>query len=240
MAKGKVKTVAFASQKGGAGKSTHCISLASSLHFLLKKKIAVIDCDFPQLSIKHIRAREVKELESDQSLMDKFVAQNMPAYPVEAARMELLPEVLEKLTAYDLDVILIDAPGTVNIENIRKSLSSVNHIFVPLEAEEMSLLSNIEFLKFIKEDIAKQPNTSLNSFHSFWNKVKTSAKKDLLESTQEYLRSQGYNVFESQVPDSVKFQRQVGRSTLFPSMDTIKDDHIQGLTREMCEVIFNT
>lgn len=240
MEKGKVKTVAFASQKGGAGKSTHCISLASSLHFLLKKKIVVIDCDFPQLSIKHIRSREVKELESDPMLMDKFAAQNMPAYPVEASRMELLPEVLEKLKAYELDVILIDAPGTVNVENIRKSLSSINHIFVPLEAEEMSLLSNIEFLKFIKDDIAKQPNSNLISFHSFWNKVKTSVKKDLLESTQEYLTGQGYQIFDSQIPDSVKFQRQVGRSTLFPALDTIKDDHIEGLTREMCDIIFNT
>ena len=43
--------IAFASQKGGVGKSTLTVLAASWLHYLHGIRVAVVDCDYPQHSI---------------------------------------------------------------------------------------------------------------------------------------------------------------------------------------------
>jgi len=43
--------IAFASQKGGVGKSTLTVLAASWLHYLHGIRVAVVDCDDPQHSI---------------------------------------------------------------------------------------------------------------------------------------------------------------------------------------------
>lgn len=43
--------IAFASQKGGVGKSTLTVLAASWLHYLHGIRVAVVDCDYPQHTI---------------------------------------------------------------------------------------------------------------------------------------------------------------------------------------------
>lgn len=49
--KDKPLYVAFSTQKGGAGKTTLTVLVASYLHYVKGYDVAVIDCDFPQYSI---------------------------------------------------------------------------------------------------------------------------------------------------------------------------------------------
>lgn len=49
--KGKTKFVAFSTQKGGAGKTTLTVLVASYLHYVKGFDVAVIDCNYPQHSI---------------------------------------------------------------------------------------------------------------------------------------------------------------------------------------------
>lgn len=49
--KGKTKFIAFSTQKGGAGKTTLTILVASYLHYVKGFDVAVNDCDYPQHSI---------------------------------------------------------------------------------------------------------------------------------------------------------------------------------------------
>ena len=51
------------SQKGGVGKSTFTILLASWLHYALGRDVLVVDCDAPQWSIVAQRERELDVLE---------------------------------------------------------------------------------------------------------------------------------------------------------------------------------
>ena len=44
----ETKYVAFSTQKGGAGKTTLTVLVASYLHYVKGYDVAVIDCDFPQ------------------------------------------------------------------------------------------------------------------------------------------------------------------------------------------------
>ena len=43
--------VAFSTQKGGAGKTTLTVLVASYLHYVKGYGVAVVDCDYPQYSI---------------------------------------------------------------------------------------------------------------------------------------------------------------------------------------------
>ena len=51
--------VAFSTQKGGAGKTALTVLMASWLHYEKGYDVAVVDCDFPQLSIYNMRERDL-------------------------------------------------------------------------------------------------------------------------------------------------------------------------------------
>lgn len=48
----ETKYVVFSTQKGGAGKTTLTVLVASYLHYVKGYDVAVIDCDFPQYSTR--------------------------------------------------------------------------------------------------------------------------------------------------------------------------------------------
>lgn len=60
--------VALSNQKGGVGKSTFTVLLASYFHYLKEKNVLVVDCDYPQHSIKAMREWDVKNVEKNPRL----------------------------------------------------------------------------------------------------------------------------------------------------------------------------
>jgi len=50
--------VAFSTQKGGAGKTTLTVLVASYLHYVKGYDVAVVDCDYPQYSIGNSSERD--------------------------------------------------------------------------------------------------------------------------------------------------------------------------------------
>lgn len=61
----ETKYVAFSTQKGGAGKTTLTVLVASYLHYVKRYDVAVIDCDFPQYSIHDMRKRDMDRISKD-------------------------------------------------------------------------------------------------------------------------------------------------------------------------------
>ena len=53
-------SIAVCNQKGGVGKSTFTVLLASHLHYTLQRDVLVVDCDYPQWSIYNQRSRELE------------------------------------------------------------------------------------------------------------------------------------------------------------------------------------
>ena len=53
--------IGVSSGKGGVGKSTMTVLLASYFHYVKGKNVAVIDCDYPQFSIQALRSRDMKK-----------------------------------------------------------------------------------------------------------------------------------------------------------------------------------
>ncbi len=56
-------SIAVCNQKGGVGKSTFTVLLASYLHYTLQRDVLVVDCDYPQWSIYNQRSRELEILD---------------------------------------------------------------------------------------------------------------------------------------------------------------------------------
>ena len=63
--KDKLLYVAFSTQKGGAGKTTLTVLMASYLLYVKGYDVAVIDCDFPQYSIHDMRKCDMDRISKD-------------------------------------------------------------------------------------------------------------------------------------------------------------------------------
>ena len=114
--------VALSNQKGGVGKSTFTVLLASYFHYLKRYNVLVVDCDYPQHSISTMRNWEVGNIEKNvhlqNQLVEQFGASGRKAYSIlnstpEEAR-ETAGRFLEK-SELDYDLVLFDLPGTVNV-----------------------------------------------------------------------------------------------------------------------------
>lgn len=67
--------VALSNQKGGVGKSTFTVLLASYFHYLNGYNVLVVDCDYPQHSISTMRDWEVGNIEKNVHLQNQLVEQ---------------------------------------------------------------------------------------------------------------------------------------------------------------------
>ena len=55
--------VAVSNQKGGVGKSTMLVTLASLLNYSMGKNVAIVDCDATQRSLFNLRERDMEMVE---------------------------------------------------------------------------------------------------------------------------------------------------------------------------------
>ena len=60
--------IAFASQKGGVGKTAFTVLTAGILHYQRGYNVAVVDCDAPQHSITQMRGRDMERVGENDSL----------------------------------------------------------------------------------------------------------------------------------------------------------------------------
>ena len=61
--------VAVSNQKGGVGKSTMLVALASLLNYTMDKSVAIVDCDATQRSLYNLRERDKEMVESMTSFL---------------------------------------------------------------------------------------------------------------------------------------------------------------------------
>ena len=67
--------VALSNQKGGVGKSTLTVLLASYFHYHKAKNVLVVDCDYPQHSMMTMREWDIKNVEKTPRLQSLLVEQ---------------------------------------------------------------------------------------------------------------------------------------------------------------------
>ena len=219
--------VAIATQKGGVGKSTVVMLLASYLHAVRERAVFVADADAPQHTIFQIRASELEKLDRSKPAHDPHFERLFQRYG-RAPLYHVIPTPMEGVFAanegyppiYDVasdpedpvDTLLIDMPGSLSSPAYGQIVSRSDRIVVPLEPEEGSLRSTMAFLSTLlsgSDDYAGR-------IVAFWNKVQWRSHHREVTAYTSGLRDLGVHVLANYIPYSVKLGRSETRSTVLP------------------------
>ena len=150
--------VAFATQKGGIGKSTVTALAASYLHNVKGYNVAVVDCDNPQHSIHGLREHETGLIDSSTYFKalacDHFRKIRKNAYTIiKSDAVNALDDAERMVAAEDVkpDVVFFDMPGTLRSNGVIKTLSQMDYIFTPLSADRFVVESTLKFVTMFRD-----------------------------------------------------------------------------------------
>ena len=157
--------VAISTQKGGAGKTTLTVLVASYLHYVKGYNVAVVDCDFPQYSIHDMRKRDMKAVMEDGHYKvlayEQLKRLKKNPYPIRCSRAEDAIRTAENLVEAqpDLDFVFFDLPGTINNADVVQTISKMDYIFTPIIADRVVMESSIKFATVINEQMISTDTT---------------------------------------------------------------------------------
>ena len=162
--------VAFATQKGGSGKTAITVLVAGYLHYRLGCPLAVIDCDFPQYSLYEMRERDSRAvLENEYLKRAAYEQMRQPgraAYPVRKCRVEQAPDTARELAAEGCyDLLFFDLPGTVNSAGILRTIAQMDYIFAPVSADKAVLESTLSFLDVLQRMMLGKETSRLKGLY---------------------------------------------------------------------------
>lgn len=243
--------VAFSTQKGGAGKTTLTVLVASYLHYVKGYKVAVIDCDYPQHSIAEMRERDFKMCENDEyykgMLYEQFIRlEQKKAYPVvESNTTDALDDAEDLTKEGDYDFIFFDLPGTLNNEGLILTIASMDYIVAPISADRLVLESTLDYLISVRDNIVNPGKSNIKGIYLFWNMVDGREKSELYEVYENVIRDLEFPLLRTFIPDSKRFRREQSvsykalfRSTLFPAdKSLVKGSNLDTLTDELLELL---
>lgn len=244
--------VALSNQKGGVGKSTFTVLLASYYHYLKGKNVLVVDCDYPQHSVKTMREWDIKNVEKNtrlQSLLvEQFGESGRKAYNILPSTPEEAKETACQFIEHsdlDYDLVLFDLPGTLNTTGVFQSILNMDYVFTPITQERMVMLSSMSFVLAVREYLLYHKEVSLRGIYMFWNRMDKRVSKDLYNAYTTIFRSLKIPVLETAIPSAERYNKDAGmkgalfRSTLFPpSCASLKGSGLDSLVAEM-DAIFD-
>ncbi|AZA82403.1 conjugal transfer protein TraA [Chryseobacterium lactis] len=244
--------VSIYAQKGGVGKSTMTILLASVLHYRLGYNIVVLDCDFPQHSLLGMRERDKRTImESDfhkRLAVKQFHTINKKAYPIIKCKAE---NALEKAFDYcesssvQPDIIFFDLPGTANTQGVIGALKGMNYIFSPITADRLVVESTLAFSEVFLKLPAQNKNALEQSLFLFWNLVDGREKTNLYNSYQTVIEGLSLKSMATRIMDSKRFRKEmddtgsyVFKSTLLPAdLQILKATRVDEFVKEFLKII---
>jgi cellulose biosynthesis protein BcsQ len=223
--------VAFASQKGGVGKTTFTSLLASALHYRQGYNVMVMDCDYPQYSLVQMRERDMRMVMENETFKRmahrQFQSLNKKAYPVVQEKPDTALQKAEELiasSAIPVDLVFFDLPGTVNTPGIITVLAGMDYVFTPIVADRVVMESSLVFTQLVTGVLMKQPKVAIKAVFLFWNQVDGRERSPLYEHYGKLIASLNLQLMDTPIAMSVRFRKEseaeargVFRSTLLPA-----------------------
>ena len=246
--------VAFATQKGGIGKSTVTALAASYLHNVKGYNVAVVDCDDPQHSIHGLREHEMGLIDSSTYFKalacDHFRRMKKNAYTiVKSNAVNALDDAERMIATEDVkpDVVFFDMPGTLRSNGVIKTLSQMDYIFTPLSADRFVVESTLKFVTMFRDRLMTTGQAKTKGLHLFWTMVDGREKSELYDLYQQIISGMNIPMLETRLPDSKRFRKEtaaerkaVFRSTAFPADKTlIRGSNLDKLADEILGIIKN-
>ena len=211
------KIISVVSQKGGTGKSTNNIMLATNLLYHFKKKVVLFDMDIPQYSITN---KKDKELDTHQDYLLKV------DYPVEMIDRSdnNLVDTLKKYYG-SVDYIILDFPGNIN-EDMIKGIGYLDYAFLPLSFDDLEVDATIAFYETLVESFLETSDYPLDGVYLFFNQYEK-VKKNSFQELRELIEGQGINMLKSNVLRRTVYKDEY-RSLIYPipkNKETGKDEY---------------
>lgn len=229
-------TISVALQKGGVGKTTTALSLASTLGFK-KKKTLLIDMDSQHNATY---ASGVDILDDTRTVTDvlgadctaeeaaisckyyDLLAGDQYLRNVEAADVspDLLRKALEPVQS-KYDFIIIDTPPAFgNLSTM--SLTASNYVLIPAEASIFSL-QGVPLLMQTIDTIKERSNPNLQILGILLVRYsnRTNLNKDVKEMLEEYSSKNGITIFENTIREAVAVKE--AQITRIPLIDYAKN-----------------
>jgi cellulose biosynthesis protein BcsQ len=179
--------VSIATQKGGAGKSTVSIVLATYLYFKTEYEVAILDMD-AQASAFRRRAMDLKDIESlspsstEYKMNRSLISRRKAHYPIERSDVNTFKA---KLTEFkNKHVVFLDLPGSIQSPEFREGIKYLDHLFVPLDIDKFSVNSAVDFIKDLVSNILTE-NKNIQGVHLFWNKYNPGRNKEFYTYVEE-------------------------------------------------------
>lgn len=244
--------VAFATQKGGAGKSTLTALTASCLHYLEGIDVMVIDCDDRQHSLNDYRDNDLvvtgenpylkRAMYNFYKKFRKKPYEIILSNPAEAAKVAL-DRLEEGATP---QVVFFDITGTINDINIVRLLSVMDYLFVPITTDTADMKSSIRFASQVVNNMVTTGKTKIKGVNLVWNRVPTKSKTRLCEVIDSYLDELGLHSLDTVLSNSSRFFKDgapTGRTGLFrstmlpPDKQLLKGSNLPELVAEIRKII---
>lgn len=164
------KIIAFANQKGGVGKTTTCVNVATYMA-LMNKKVLILDLDPQGNATTAVGIQKSKELKTIYDLIDgasvydeviqQTIVENLSIIPstvdLAGAEVELIQipqrervvkKILDEIKA-SYDYILIDCPPSLGLITVN-ALTAANSVIIPIQCEFFALEGLTQLMNTIK------------------------------------------------------------------------------------------
>lgn len=178
--------VSVIGQKGGCGKTSTLVIMASMLAYEYRKKVLVLDCDTIQQTITKQRGLDLQAIEykvvkdengaestiyADKFIYDEFfVKKKVRMYDLEGCKMDA-KSILDRAAEVfdDYDYILLDLPGTLeNRNDYFKIVNNLDVVFIPFSQSPYEFDSQLAISQFVQKLIYKK--NRLQEMYYFWLK----------------------------------------------------------------------
>lgn len=243
--------ISICNQKGGVGKSTFTVLVASLLHYRMGRRVLVVDCDYPQGSVARQRERELATLDGSDyyklMMIRQFKATGRKIWPViecPAAQAMSRVEQYFKQSTEQLDYVLFDFPGTTAVKGVLTLMAAMDHVFIPMKADKMFMESSITFARVIADTLARGGGSGV---HVFWTMIDRRERTSLYGQYEKVLEMFSLPLMSTHVPLRVNFNKEIQpeggkiyRSTLFPADKSFAADScLEGLCEEIVSLTNN-
>lgn len=244
--------IAFASQKGGSGKSTLTALTASYLHYLEEVDVLVVDCDSRQYTQKDYRDHDIVVINETPALKKAFMNfyKKFNKQPYEI--LYVTPaDAIEKAEEYlkedpNIKVVFFDITGTINDMDLVNLLARMHYLFVPITTDTGDMKSSIRFANKVMSEMVAPGGSSIKDIKLIWNRIPVRKKMKLCELIDNYLEELHLSSLNTVLNNSVKYSKDDGtgkrpaifRSTMMPpDRQLLKESNLPELVAEIRSII---